>query len=664
MNTNLFFKSLLFCFLMSVIGKFQMVNAQFYNDLPKDFQKLWFATDTTAYWVLGIKERFVAMDNAFWKIDSVTTSGKSYILHLSNTQKTRQINLTKLGKNKISLLADNQPPRILISNPKKPNYSISEKAKPAKSAAKGYIQGYIVNFNPSMSRNLATGNIINMIDVSEKLVPEIVLHVNNQGQFSFNFDLNFNEPIVLMYNLTQYQIIAKPGDSILVALEIPVKDKTTGKFSPEHVYYMGDNWQLNSDNERYREFLNEKSYSNREVWNRLVLMSPENLQKQLTDTVMRHRKDYAGFLAKNKVTETFKVIKSAELDNDYQNVAIDYAANKMFKKEPIPDDFLSCFRKGASFNKYNFIPRNLNFILLNIDSYIRRKRLILSGKDAFYSDSVSFSEIASEIPLKAENLADSIKIKLAELQKTEFKNLTSADSFTLNSLRRNFAGILDEYTSYKQISSWLRILENEFNGCYYDLMIAERFYWFLSNKLYNEANLHCQLGFDKIKNEFVRQLLTNELEAIKKLNSANLNFAQIVQDEFKGGEEVLKDIVERHKNKVIYVDFWATWCGPCMQEMASSRKIKETFKDEDVVFVYVCTRSQVANWKPVIANMNISGTHYFLTDTQADYFKKHFQVSAVPHYLLIDKEGKIFSDNAVWPSSEKIETILSGLLAH
>jgi thiol-disulfide isomerase/thioredoxin len=111
------------------------------------------------------------------------------------------------------------------------------------------------------------------------------------------------------------------------------------------------------------------------------------------------------------------------------------------------------------------------------------------------------------------------------------------------------------------------------------------------------------------------------------------------------GDELLKEIVQKHKDRVIVLDFWYTGCGPCRRDFESMKTIKKGLIYEDVDFVYLCYSSTENDWKNVLKEFNIQGDHYLLTSEQVSYFSKMFNISSAPRYILINKEGRIVNSN-------------------
>ena len=117
------------------------------------------------------------------------------------------------------------------------------------------------------------------------------------------------------------------------------------------------------------------------------------------------------------------------------------------------------------------------------------------------------------------------------------------------------------------------------------------------------------------------------------------------------------------KNKITYVDFWASWCAPCRAEMPDSKKLRDEYASKGVNFVYISTDENAADWDKANKKVGLPDDMSFLLPNSAESpLKKRFKIDAIPRYMLIDKNGKVIDDDAPRPSNKEIKGVLDGLL--
>jgi thiol-disulfide isomerase/thioredoxin len=157
-----------------------------------------------------------------------------------------------------------------------------------------------------------------------------------------------------------------------------------------------------------------------------------------------------------------------------------------------------------------------------------------------------------------------------------------------------------------------------------------------------------------LTNEYINlQLLITEPVYAKDVSIHHPN----VDDE----DFIFQTLPERFPDKVIYIDFWAPWCGPCMAEMPSSKKLQLQLKGKDIVFVFLASRCTEASWKATISERKLTGDHYILTDQEYSVLADEFNIGGIPRYMIIDKTGLILNDDAPRPSDEKLYGLLETL---
>jgi thiol-disulfide isomerase/thioredoxin len=121
----------------------------------------------------------------------------------------------------------------------------------------------------------------------------------------------------------------------------------------------------------------------------------------------------------------------------------------------------------------------------------------------------------------------------------------------------------------------------------------------------------------------------------------------IVVDKLKGAsvKQILDRILSANKGKVIYIDCWATWCGPCLHEMPFSKKLEDELKGKNIAFVYLCMDSDEKQWKSSIGYFKLGGQHYLIDKQQMSEINSIYNLSGVPNYILYDKKGLLIESN-------------------
>lgn len=113
------------------------------------------------------------------------------------------------------------------------------------------------------------------------------------------------------------------------------------------------------------------------------------------------------------------------------------------------------------------------------------------------------------------------------------------------------------------------------------------------------------------------------------------------------------EIIKPHKGKIIYADFWGTWCTPCKWQMEAVPALKASLADEkDIVFLYLAIHSPQESWLNFLKETDLTGpqaVHYNLTPEMSHMLTRYLSVSAYPTYLVIDRNGYIADRNPPTP---------------
>lgn len=139
-------------------------------------------------------------------------------------------------------------------------------------------------------------------------------------------------------------------------------------------------------------------------------------------------------------------------------------------------------------------------------------------------------------------------------------------------------------------------------------------------------------------------------------------------ENFKGGTTSLKDLA----GKFVYVDVWATWCGPCIAEIPALKKLEADYADKNIEFVSISIDDAMRSgggdlavaknkWKTMIEEKNLGGIQLFSDKNWQSDFIQNYNIKGIPRFILIDPNGNVVNANAPRPSSDKLTELFDSL---
>ena len=125
------------------------------------------------------------------------------------------------------------------------------------------------------------------------------------------------------------------------------------------------------------------------------------------------------------------------------------------------------------------------------------------------------------------------------------------------------------------------------------------------------------------------------------------------------------------KGKYVYIDIWATWCGPCKAEIPSLKEVEANYHDKDIHFVSISIDDarthkdswEKANedWKAMVADKELAGIQLFAPKGWETAFIEDYKVRGIPRFILIDPDGNVVTPDAPRPSSPDLIALFDEL---
>ncbi|WP_299554403.1 TlpA family protein disulfide reductase [Seonamhaeicola sp.] len=136
-------------------------------------------------------------------------------------------------------------------------------------------------------------------------------------------------------------------------------------------------------------------------------------------------------------------------------------------------------------------------------------------------------------------------------------------------------------------------------------------------------------------------------------------------ENYKGGTTSLSDL----KGKYVYIDVWATWCGPCKREIPFLKEVEAKYHGKNIEFVSISVdegrgfkgdtpeakkAASKEGWKKMIAERDMGGIQLLSDKAWQSDFVQGYKIMGIPRFILIDPEGNVVDANAPRPSSPKL----------
>ena len=185
----------------------------------------------------------------------------------------------------------------------------------------------------------------------------------------------------------------------------------------------------------------------------------------------------------------------------------------------------------------------------------------------------------------------------------------------------------------------------------------------MSNLIANANDLDS--GFVDYENrsneQFIRYLTSNyqqKHELLKilgkgkpspKFNYPNLDGKNVALDDLKG--------------KYVYVDVWATWCGPCKREIPYLKELEDEYHDKNITFVGLSIDEQknIDKWKRMVGQRDLKGIQILADKDWNSQFVQDYRITGIPRFILIDPKGNIVSSDAPRPSDPQLKKLFNEL---
>jgi thiol-disulfide isomerase/thioredoxin len=146
-------------------------------------------------------------------------------------------------------------------------------------------------------------------------------------------------------------------------------------------------------------------------------------------------------------------------------------------------------------------------------------------------------------------------------------------------------------------------------------------------------------------NDYEELLRLSNIKSNNEFQALNINKGDTIPEFFLVDERDSLVSIRTFKNQVLYINFWATWCGPCIANIPNLNKLIALYaKSPRLRFVNICMDSEKSKWLVSIDNHQLKGKNLYAEKNWNAKLRAYFNITGIPHYMIIN-QGNVMMEN-------------------
>ena len=611
----------------------------------------------TGDWVIGFTEKHVIYDNAVWDIVEQTERKGGYTFTISNGSETKDIKVSPTKKEERTITIDKKVSVKCspITTSTLPDYPTRDDRQGFKD--NGYRIGdsvTIVGWLKDMSAEAWERGKEFEVAIMNILTDEqdsYYAPLDSLGRFAFKVPLLNTSQAFLDWDRSRICTVLEPNETYFLLV-----DFTTGQR-----LFMGTDVRLQNETTAHPPTWVGERMPFRQATHEEAM---QFLQKSVEERKMLEQELQQRIEEHPHLSQRYIEFVEAS----YMACQGDYLMAAMFNMSDftLPEEYMNHVTSNAWDNLHRHpytLSRDFSGFLYN---YMTHAKFGLSESNIQAFDiigrlvekgAITLSEKETDAIKRYEIEKDSVVALLNTLESDEDKRAV-ANTFNNSELVKTInillARVKDDVATEMACDKSLRTLACvKHTPALHDIYLARQLYELIDDLRKPLSPVVMEWMENEIQLPAAKALvmgLNEKYLALQRqgFSSASLKSADDVKD-MSDGEKILRTLIEPYKGKIILLDVWGTWCGPCKRALENSQEEYEHLKDYDIVYLYLANSSDEESWKNVIKEYNVTGdnvVHYNLPAEQQAAIEHYLGVNSYPTYKLIDRDGNILGVNA------------------
>lgn len=458
---------------------------------------------------------------------------------------------------------------------------------PAAARVIGYLKGY------KATGNYTTGMIYTANELTGEDYPTVV-KINPDGSFEANFILQYPQINHISIDDSWIPFYLEPGQTVAVIIDKAKQEAE--KLSKGYYRYAGTTGTVN--NELAGIHFETMKYD--ELNRAVKTIAPDDFKKTTLQKWTTAKTQLIKELQHKKTSAITQTIALANQDVLFATSLFDYAMYRQYETSDTANKIVQLPLKNDFFNFINQLDLN-------------NKALLISNEFSTFVNRLEYSA-----PLFSANRMVDNNDPVVKREQKKYA-LTDSLFYTLSPQPNN---LVLQIIHVRAMPHTLRYI--------------------FEKSTETERNSYVEFSKKQLTEKFL--LTEQERLAVTDLKRRK-NIATELPD--TRAAQIFMDIISRYRGKRLYVDFWATTCGPCVASIKNNYAIREKFTNKpefDFVFITSEDESPKDDYNKFIAGQKLANTHY-LKISDYHYLRELFKFNGIPRYVVISEEGKLVDGN-------------------